>query len=389
MALFLHQTEGPKKGLHARRKANLLKLLIQPGDGVSRLVKGISKAKKSVEIVIFRFDLAEIERALVAAVDRGIFVHALIAFTNRGGEEHLRKLEMRLLDKGISVARTAGDLVRYHGKMMLIDRQELYLLAFNFTHLDIDHSRSFGVITRNPSLVREAGKLFDSDTKRQPYSAGNSKFVVSPVNARTALASFLKGARKELIIYDPEISDGDMLRILASRMDAGVNVRVIGKVSKNRLPVRTLSGRRLHTRTIVRDRQHAFVGSQSLRPLELDSRREIGIIFRNRTIVSALARTFDEDWKAAEPEEERKVRSLPVRKTARRMAKAVSKNLPVTPIVRKVVKAVTKAGNGNLRPKDVEEAVKTVVKETVKDSVESATREVIKTMIEAPQREAD
>jgi len=367
-----------------------LKLLIQPGDGVGRLVKGISKAKKSVEIVIFRFDLAEIERALVAAVDRGIFVHALIAFTNRGGEEHLRKLEMRLLEKGISVARTAGDLVRYHGKMMLIDRQEFYLLAFNFTHLDIDHSRSFGIVTRNPGLLREAGRLFDADTKRQPYVAGNSKFVVSPVNARTALAAFLKGARKELLVYDPEISDRDMLRILSDRMSAGVNVRVVGKVSKSRLPVRKLSGRRLHTRTIVRDRQHAFVGSQSLRHLELDSRREIGVIFRNRTIVSALARTFDEDWKAAEPEEERKVRSLPVRKTARRMAKAVSKNLPVAPMVRKVVKAIHKAGNGDLRQKDVEEAVKTVLKEAVKDSVEDATKEVIKTMVEAPNsRDAD
>src|SRR5262249_33736945 len=160
-------------------------------------------------------------------------------------------------------------------------------LAFNFTHLDVDHSRSFGVVTRNPSLVREAGRLFDADTKRQPYVAGQTKFVVSPVNARTALAAFLKGARKDLLIYDPEISDGDMLRILADRINAGVDVRVIGKVSKSRLPVRQLSGRRLHTRTIVRDRQHAFVGSQSLRSLELDSRREFGIIFRNRQIIGA------------------------------------------------------------------------------------------------------
>src|SRR5216117_1646989 len=141
-----------------RRRRKIVKLLIQPGDGVERLVKGIDKAKKSVEIVIFRFDRGEIERALVDAVERGIFVHALIAFTNRGGEENLRKLESRLLEKGITVARTAGDLVRYHGKMMIVDHKELYLLAFNFTHLDIDHNRSFGLITRNPKLVQEASK---------------------------------------------------------------------------------------------------------------------------------------------------------------------------------------------------------------------------------------
>ena len=368
-----------------------MKLLIQPGDGVDRLVKGIRKAKKSVEIVIFRFDRAEIERALVEAVEKGVSVRALIAFTNRGGEQHLRKLEMRLLENGISVARTSGDLVRYHGKMMLIDRKELYLLAFNFTHLDIDHSRSFGLITRNPELLHEALKLFEADSKRQPYVAGHPKFVVSPVNARKELASFIKGAKKELLIYDPDISDRDMLRALQDRRSRGVDVRVIGKVSRSRLPARNLAGLRLHTRTILRDRQQAFIGSQSLRPLELDSRREIGVIFRNRTIVNSLARTFEEDWVASEPAfEERDARDFPVAKTARRMAKVVSKNLPVTPVVKQVARAIQKKGDLELRPKEIEETVKTAVKEAVKDVVKDATKEAIKTMIDNTElREAD
>ena len=359
-----------------------MKLLIQPGDGVDRLAKGIRKAKKSVEIVIFRFDRSEIERALVDAVERGIFVRALIAFTNRGGEEHLRKLEMRLLESGISVARTAGDLVRYHGKMMLIDRKELYLLAFNFTHLDIDNSRSFGLITRNPGLLHEAGKLFEADTKRQPYVAGSPKFVVSPVNARKTLASFIKGAKKELLIYDPEISDREMLRALQDRRKAGVEVRVIGKVSRNQLQVRTLTGLRLHTRTILRDRQQAFMGSQSLRQLELDSRREIGIIFRNRTIVHTLARTFEEDWAGSESaEKEGGAHDFPVGKAARKMAKVVGKNLPVSPVVKQVAKALQKKGHLALRPKEVEETVKTAVTEAVKDAVKDATKEAIQSMI--------
>src|SRR5689334_20400502 len=104
-----------------------MKLLIQPGDGVAPLVKGIDGAKKSVEIAIFRFDRPEIERALENAVARGVSVQALIAYTNRGGEKNLRKLEMHMLDAGMSVARTAGDLLRYHYKFMIIDRKILYL----------------------------------------------------------------------------------------------------------------------------------------------------------------------------------------------------------------------------------------------------------------------
>src|SRR6266581_1001069 len=77
-----------------------VKLLVQPGDGVAPLTKGIASAKSMVEILIFRFDQREIERALANAVSRGVAVHALIAHTNRAGEENLRKLEQRLLGAG-------------------------------------------------------------------------------------------------------------------------------------------------------------------------------------------------------------------------------------------------------------------------------------------------
>jgi phosphatidylserine/phosphatidylglycerophosphate/cardiolipin synthase-like enzyme len=168
-----------------------VKLIVQPEDGVKPLVNGIDFAKKTVEIAIFRFDRKEVEHAMENAVNRGVFVHTLIADTSRSGEKSLRKLEMRLLAKGITVARTSDDLVRYHGKMMIVDRKELYILGFNFTHLDIDHSRSFGIVTRNRQLVQEAIRLFECDTKRQPYAARCASFLVSPVNARERLSAFI------------------------------------------------------------------------------------------------------------------------------------------------------------------------------------------------------
>ena len=54
-----------------------MKLLTQPGDGVEPLVKAIEKARKRVEIVIFRFDRIEIERALADAVKRGVSLSTL------------------------------------------------------------------------------------------------------------------------------------------------------------------------------------------------------------------------------------------------------------------------------------------------------------------------
>src|SRR5579863_3555922 len=194
------------------------------------LIKAIKDAKKSVEIVIFRFNRSEIEKALAAAVTRGIHVHALIASANRGGMRSLRDLEMRLLAAGVTVTRTDDDLVRYHGKLMIIDRRVLFLLAFNYTWLDMERSRSFGIVTTNKKHVEEAAKLFEADTKRQPYTAGSGTFVVSPVNARKQLTAFLRAARKELLIYDPEISDPAIVQVLEARVKAGVTVRIIGKL---------------------------------------------------------------------------------------------------------------------------------------------------------------
>jgi cardiolipin synthase A/B len=352
-----------------------VKLLIQPSDGVGPLVRAIDRAKSRVEIAIFRFDRGEIEKALAKAVSRGVFVHALIAHTNRGGELSLRKLETRLLAAGVTVARTADDLIRYHGKYMIVDPRELHVLSFNFTRLDIDFSRGFGVVTRNRKLVQEAVKLFEADTQRRPYTAGSPGFVVSPANARKRLAQVIRGAKRELLIYDPEISDPEMLRELEGRAKAGVAIKIIGRVTRGsgQLPAKKLSGLRLHTRSIIRDGQLAFIGSQSLRELELGARREVGIIFREPNIIATMSKTFQEDWDAADrPSPVIEIEKVPpAARVAKRVAKAVAKGLPpVSPVIEVVVRELAVDTDGvAFDRKAIEETVQVAVKEAVKEAV--------------------
>jgi phosphatidylserine/phosphatidylglycerophosphate/cardiolipin synthase-like enzyme len=278
-----------------------VKLIVQPDEGVAPIVKAIKGAKKTIDIVIFRFDRIEVEKALAQAVDRGVNVRALIAHTNKGGEKTLRKLELRLLEAGLTVSRTADDLPRYHGKMMIVDRV-LHVYGFNYTKLDIDKSRSFGIVTNDRKIVAEAGKLFEADFNRQGYSPGNARFVVSPENSRTVLTNFVRCAKKELLIYDAQVSDNLVQRILLARVNQGVKIRIIGRLEKpiEGIKVRKLSDLRLHVRAIVRDREAAFVGSQSLRKLELDGRREVGIVVDDRRVARQIAGVFEDDWDAAE-----------------------------------------------------------------------------------------
>ena len=362
---------------------NSMKLLVQPSDGIIPLIKGIEGAKRSVQIVIFRLDRGDIERALDNAVARGVAVHALIAYVNRGGEKMLRKLEMRLLQAGVTVARTSDDLVRYHDKLMIVDDKELYVLAFNFTYLDIDHSRSFGVVTTEHHCVQEALKLFEADTKRRLYVPEWDNFVVSPLNARKQLEAFLQSAKQQLLIYDPHISDRAMVRLLEERARGGVEIKIMGRMTRHAEGVEVRKTPiRLHARTIVRDRGHVFIGSQSLSEVELDARREVGIISSDQKVVEGVIKVFEDDWLKAESAQDQPVDpDSPAARAAKKAVKAISKELPpVVPILERAVKKVigSEAELG-LDPEQVEEsvrgAIKEAVKEVVKDLVEEAVAE--------------
>ena len=345
-----------------------MKLIIQPDDGLNPLIEAIGKARRTLEIAIFRFDEPEVERALVGAVKRGVSVQALIAFTNRGGEKRLRGLETRLLAAGAAVARTNDDLTRYHGKYLIVDRRKVLILAFNFTRSDLRRTRSFGVSTTNGKLVQEAAKLFEADRSRQPYTPGGNGLLVSPVNARGRLAEFLSAAKKELLIYDPEISDRAMIQALKGRAEAGVEQRVIGgaMTAWSGIAVRASHPLRLHARVIVRDREWLFIGSQSLRRIELDMRREVGVLIRDARAAAQVARLFEHDWETAKTVE------IPAEKVAKKVAKAVAKELPpVAPVLEEVAAKNGKKIDVNDQglEKAVKEAVKTAVRDVVHDAV--------------------
>jgi len=130
-----------------------------------------------------------------------------------------------------------------------------------------------------------------ADVRRQHYKPELKGFVVSPINAREQLSHLIKGTEKQLLIYDPEISDRAMIRLLGTARE-GVKIRIIGQVTKPSAEFDSgrLMRMRFHTRTIVRDRPEAFLGGQSPREAELDRRCERGMIVRDRDVVRSPSR---------------------------------------------------------------------------------------------------
>jgi phosphatidylserine/phosphatidylglycerophosphate/cardiolipin synthase-like enzyme len=264
---------------------------------------------------------------------------------------------------------------------MIIDRQELFLLAFNFTALDIDHSRSFGLVLEDARLVEEAVRLFEADYMRQPFSPQTNSLVVSPVNARRQLVDFIEGARRELLIYDPKIVDPQMIRLLKQQSAKGVNLRVIGRMGKagGSLPVRK-PAMRLHCRAMVRDGRDVFVGSQSLREEELDERREVGVIVSDSAIADTIRSTFDADWNSVEGKlgQEQIDSRLASSKMVKKAVKALVKELPpLSEVVKEAVQQAVDAPGNTLTSNEVKETVKEAVKEAVKEGVKQAVKDAV------------
>jgi hypothetical protein len=139
---------------------------------------------------------------------------------------------------------------------------------------------------------------------------------------------------------------------------------------------------RLHTRTIIRDQHQAFVGSQSLRLEELDSRRELGLIVRDSKIVKGLIDTFESDWAANEATKERKVENeeTPVtpNKDTEKATKILAQEMrPISVTLKKAVKkAGADAGEEAFDQTIVKKTVKKMVKKAVKDAVKEAAQEI-------------
>jgi phosphatidylserine/phosphatidylglycerophosphate/cardiolipin synthase-like enzyme len=156
-------------------------------------------------------------------------------------------------------------------------------------------------VTKKPVAVREAQRLIQADEDRsEKFRARKTDLVISPENARTRLTQFIRKAKRYLLIYDSGLTDDAMIGELRKRAKAGVSIKILGHLEKKgrgkRLKARNLY-RRLHVRAMMRDGRRAFIGSQSMRRLELDERREVGILVRDVTMVKRLERIFASDWR--------------------------------------------------------------------------------------------
>jgi hypothetical protein len=90
--------------------------------------------------------------------------------------------------------------------------------------------------------------------------------------------------------------------------------------------------------------------------MELDGRREVGLIFRDANAVRGLMRTFQNDWTLAAQEPASPDKEAASARVAKKVAKAVARELPpVSPVLNGAVKEVVGEVSGaGLNSEEVE-----------------------------------
>jgi phosphatidylserine/phosphatidylglycerophosphate/cardiolipin synthase-like enzyme len=290
-------------------KVNNLSLIIQPGDSFFPIVRAIDGAARSIKMTIFRMDDPIVQDAMRNAVARGVDVRALVARESKGWEKRNRKLIDDLSGLGIQVSfpkrrDDTKELKRYHYKILTIDDTECLILTFNPTQKNLHYARDFGVLLRDTEITSELNRLFDADWDGNVFKPTDLPLVISAYNSRPKLLKLLKSAVRSIRIMDAKLNDEEMVVILLQKAASGCDVKVIGrdmhfdKIVAN-FQARRMARYKLHAKCIVVDGSTFFIGSQNLRRVSLEERREVGIIIGDEPMARRIERVFDEDWENA------------------------------------------------------------------------------------------
>lgn len=293
--------------INTYNKVQNLSLIVQPGDSFFPLVDAIDSAVSSIKMTIFRMNDPIIREAMTYAVARGVKVQALVAPASKGWTKKNKKLseELSKVDIEVRVPRARKEKIkRYHYKIMTIDNELSLILTFNPTQKNLHYARDFGLLIRDPEITTELSRLFDADWSGEVFKPDDLPLVISPHNSREKMLELLASAEKSICILDAKVQDQEAIGLLLRKASAGCSIKIISNdVSYDEVVpnyhVRKLARYKLHAKCIVVDGIRFFIGSQNIRPVSMDRRREVGIIVEDDAMARKIERVFDEDWENA------------------------------------------------------------------------------------------
>ncbi len=293
-------------------------LIVQPASSRGPILRLAAQARRTLDLVIYEMDDAEIMNAMIKAAKRGVKVRAIFDVHSKHFVPNPNPATMKTLAAGgVSVKAASSALFPItHQKTLVADNAAAIVMTFNLCPGYFGGTRDFGILTTDANEVASISKTFEDDWNGKVYRHASSPLVWSPDNARQKLLGLINSAAATLDIYSLEVKDKGVLKALGAAVKRGVKIRLIaaklmegdrdvnaeGLARLNEAGVQARSMRKLfvHGKMIMADygtpAASAYVGSQNFSVSSLNRNRELGIISVNREVLKGIKDVFESDW---------------------------------------------------------------------------------------------
>lgn len=289
----------------------------EPDAGEQVIISAITGAKKSVWLEMYLLTDTNVISALENAASSGVDVRVMLEPHPVGGGSP-QSTEAALRQAGASVEDASPAFRLTHEKGMIIDGSMAYIMSCNFTYSALNgKNREYGIIDTNPQDVQGVSDIFTADWNRTSLSqVTDPNLIVSPINARSDLTTFITNAQHSLVIEAEELQDSGVISAIASAAQRGVTVQVIlpvpkGSSDSNASGIATVKAAGaevredahlyMHAKMMVVDGTLGYVGSENFSSYSLDNNRELGLLIADSSVLSAMQQTFQQDWGTSQP----------------------------------------------------------------------------------------
>jgi phosphatidylserine/phosphatidylglycerophosphate/cardiolipin synthase-like enzyme len=256
-----------------------------PADRRRTILEVLRRARRRLELSMFRCDDAQVFAELAGASARGVQVSVLVTPRAKGHPGELATLHSALGATGAAVRLYADPSVKYHAKYIVADDGPAIVASGNFTRKCFERTVDAVVLTHDPEVVAGLRALHAADCAGAALPPGlSARLIVAPERSRGLLAALIASARSSIKVIDPKLCDPRMMALLAARRD-------------DRLTVEIFDGPRIgalesHGKLLLVDNRIAVVGSLAFAPVSLDRRREVAIAIEEPEAVGEVARLF-------------------------------------------------------------------------------------------------
>lgn len=259
----------------------------------------------------------------------------------------LKALKSKIVQKGGAFVRfkkeelcgKQGVFCFQHGKLIIADSSVALVSSGNFNPTNLCNkrqnpsrcNRDFSMITRDSDVIPALNTIFENDLKAVRYDLNPiltptvaAKLTVSPLSM-PPLVRFIESAKREILVQNQYLKDRELNAALIAAAKRGVQVKVTvasacafappddkskkeitdiysefdaagisSRMFTKSIPVGGKPGY-LHSKAIVVDGEHAWVGSVNGSTTAISVNREFGLFFHEAQEVGELHKIMIED----------------------------------------------------------------------------------------------